>query len=101
MTSSSHVADYFVITAADLTAILIAWLAGKRWFERKVSWQRSGSLYWLSSDLMWTWMQVNVGNVPRMNHGLGKAVHHATSLGIGDPVLSRLKALQISNAGKQ
>jgi hypothetical protein len=54
--TSSHTIDYFVITAADLTAIFIAWLAGKGWFERKtkelsrISWQRSGSLFWLSSD---------------------------------------------------
>jgi hypothetical protein len=40
--TNAHVIDYFVITAADLTAILIAWLAGKGWIKRTIKWQRSG-----------------------------------------------------------
>jgi hypothetical protein len=104
--SNSHLIDYFVITAADLTAIFIGWLVGKGWLERKakqlsIKWQKSGTLYWLSSDLMWTWMYANQGNVRRMNHGLRKAVHHATMLDIGDPLLSRLESLQAANAGKE
>jgi hypothetical protein len=105
--TSSHVIDYFVITAADITAIFLAWLAGKGWIEKKaqqiskVNWQQSGSLYWLSSDLVWTEMQVMAGRVPRMIHGLKKAIHHATSLGVGDPLLSRLKTLEIANVTKQ
>ncbi len=63
--------------------------------------RKTGNLYWLGSDLMWTWMYANAGNLPRMNHGLSKAVHHATALGLGDPILSRLKALAAANAGKQ
>ena len=104
--TSSHVIDYFVITVADLTAIFLAWLAGKGWIEKKakqiskINW-KTGHLYWLGSDLMWTWMYANAGNVPRMNHGLKKVVHHATSLRVGDPLLFRLKALQVANAGKQ
>ena len=50
---------------------------------------------------MWTWTYADAGNVPRMNHGLNKAVHHAASLGVGDPLLSRLKALQAAHVGKQ
>jgi hypothetical protein len=59
MMTNAHAIDYFVITAADLTAILIAWLVGKGWIKKTIKWQRSGNLYWLSSDLMWTWMQVD------------------------------------------
>src|SRR5882724_4142258 len=93
--TNSHVIDYFVITLADLTAIGVSWLMGRKWIRKtaqNIYWQKSGHLYWLSSDLMWTWMQVNTGNVQRMNHGLGKAIHHANRLGLGDPALSRLKA---------
>jgi hypothetical protein len=105
--NNSHLIDYFVITAADLTAIFLAWLAGKRWIDKKakqlstINWQQSGHLYWLSSDLVWTEMQVQAGNVPRMIRGLTRAIHHATSLGVDALFLSRLKALQIANAGKQ
>jgi hypothetical protein len=65
-----------------------------------VNW-KTGNLYWLGSDLMWTWMYAKAGNLPRTNHGLNKAVHHATALGLRDPILSRLKALEIANAGRQ
>lgn len=99
--TNAHAIDYFVITAADLTAILVAWLVGKGWIKKTIKWQRSGNLYWLSSDLMWTWMQVDRGNVKRMNHGIQKAVHHATSVGVGAPILTRLTALQLVMAGKQ
>jgi len=63
--------------------------------------RKTGNLYWLGSDLMWTWMYANAGNLPRLNHGLSKAVHHATALGLRDPILSRLKALEAANARKQ
>jgi hypothetical protein len=36
-----------------------------------------------------------------MNRGLRKALHHATSLGVGDDILSRLKTIQAANASKQ
>jgi hypothetical protein len=105
--SNSHVIDYLVITAADVTAIFFAWLAGKGWIDKtarrisRINWEQSGHLYWLSSDLMWTWMQADAGNITKVNHGLRKALHHANSLKIGDPVLSHLKALQVANAEKQ
>jgi hypothetical protein len=104
--SNSHFIDYIVITAADVTALFLGWLAGKGWFERKakeisnINWQRSGHLYWLSSDLMWTWMQASNGNVPRMIHGLNKSVHHATAIGLNDSILSRLKAMQAAVGSK-
>jgi hypothetical protein len=46
-------------------------------------------------------MQINSGNIKRMHHGIEKAVHHATSLGVGAAILSRLKALQLATAGKE
>jgi hypothetical protein len=102
----SHLIDYFVITAADVTAVFLAWLAGRGWLERKakqissVNWQRSGHLYWLSSDLMWTWTQATNGNVQRLIHGLKKSGYHANALGIDDSILSRLKAMQVANEAK-
>jgi hypothetical protein len=105
--TNSHVIDYFVITAADLSALVVAWLVGKGWIEKKaeqtsgVNWQKSGHLYWLSSDLMWTWMQARDGNLPRLKHGLRKAVHHASSLGLNEPLTSRLEPLQSANAEKE
>jgi hypothetical protein len=105
--TNSHVIDYVVITTADLSALFIAWLVGKGWIERKaeqisgVNWKKTGHLYWLSSDLMWTWMYARDGNLPRMNHGLHKAVHHAGALGLTDPIKCRLEALERANAGKE
>ena len=106
MGSHDHLIDYFVITAADVTALVLAWLAGKNWFRREArklagQWQKSGSLYWLGSDLMWTWTFATQGNVQRMNHGLKQAVHHATVLGLDESLLGRLKNLQQSYRDKQ
>jgi hypothetical protein len=104
--TNAHLIDYAVITLADLTALFFAWLAGKKWFRREATklsgeWQKSGSLYWLGSDLMWTWTFATQGNVQRMNHGLKQAIHHATVLGLDESLLSRLKNLQQSYRDKQ
>lgn len=101
----SHLWDFFVITAADVSAVFLVWLAGKGWVRREArklagQWEKSGSLYWLGSDLMWTWTFARDGNVQRMNHGLKQAIHHATVLGLDDSLLSRLKNLQISYRDK-
>jgi hypothetical protein len=101
--------EYIVITAADLTAVgvaaFLAWLA-RKWIEKKatqvlskINWQH-GHLYWLASDLTWTEMQVKDGNIPKLLHGLKQFVHHASALGLGDPILSRLNELYRANAGK-
>ncbi|MFZ0298402.1 MAG: hypothetical protein WAM13_08635 [Candidatus Sulfotelmatobacter sp.] len=101
MMTNAHVIDYFVITAADLTAVLIAWLFGRKWIKKTLKWQRTGNLYWLIHDLLWTRMQINRGNIKAVNPGISRAVRHATALGIDAPILVNLKALELSTSGKQ
>lgn len=98
--TNAHVIDYFVITLADLTAVLIAWLVGKNWI-RRIQWQRSGNLYWLIHDLMWTRMQINRGNIKAVSPGIHRAVRHATALGIDAAILVNLKAVELATTGKQ
>ena len=33
--TNSHLIDYFVITAADVTALFLAWFAGKDWIKKQ------------------------------------------------------------------
>ena len=102
--TNAHVIDYFVITLADLTAALvsglIAWLVGRKWI-RRIQWQRSGTLYWLIHDLMWSRMQINRGNIKAVSPGINRAVGHATALGLDAAILVNLKAVELATSGKQ
>ena len=104
MMTNAHFIDYFVITFADLSAVLIAGWVGKAWIRRTINtirWQRSGNLFWLPYDLMKTLMQINRGNVKGVNPSIRNAVRHATALGIDSAILSSLNALERDTAGKQ
>ncbi|SRR6266849_3390662 len=94
---NDHLIDYFVITGADLTAVFVAWLCGRRWFVKelsKIKWQQSGNVWWLACDLHSVKLLADMNRRPKMLHAIDQAIFHAGSIGIDDHVSAQLRKLK-------
>jgi hypothetical protein len=62
-----------------------------------INWNKSGTLYWLGHDLMWTIdVLLRGGQREDIIHGLKQSLHHVRSLGFkGTIIEDRLKELKI------
>lgn len=70
--------------------------ATDRTLQAQIKWNKTGNLYWLGHDLMWT-IDAALRDAPReiIIYGLRQSLHHAHSLGlINTPIESRLARLK-------